>query len=229
MAYNFLDLVNEINRRLNEIELTSNNFLTAKGFYQSAKDAVNSSIRHINHEEFNWPWNHREEEEVLTAGISRYPYPEDAKLIDEKSFRLKRNDIVTASGLVNGATSSSTSVVLDGNIGTIIAGMTVTGTGIDNSVNDVTVASLSDQNNLVLSAAQTLANNVRLTFQSGLGIDTKKLKSYFSSNCKFSRCAFCSIALSSTNGRCWSASKSYALNSLYGPNILGEGLRTSRT
>ena len=177
MAYNFLDLVNEINRRLNEIELTSNNFLTAKGFYQSAKDAVNSSIRHINHEEFNWPWNHREEEEVLTAGISRYPYPEDAKLIDEKSFRLKRNDIVTASGLVNGATSSSTSVVLDGNIGTITAGMTVTGTGIDNSVNDVTVASLSDQNNLVLSAAQTLANNVRLTFQSGLGIDTKKLKS----------------------------------------------------
>tara|TARA_R100000742_G_C4278996_1_gene102622 strand:+ start:2302 stop:3021 length:720 start_codon:yes stop_codon:yes gene_type:complete len=92
MAYNYLDLVNEINRRLNEVELTSSNFLTAKGFYHTAKDAVNSSIRHINHEEFNWPWNHREEEETLSNGISRYPYPEDAKLIDENSFRLKRND-----------------------------------------------------------------------------------------------------------------------------------------
>ena len=92
MAYNYLDLVNEINRRLNEVELTSVNFLTAKGFYHTAKDAVNSSIRHINHEEFNWPWNHREEEETLSIGVSRYPYPEDAKMIDEKSFRLKRND-----------------------------------------------------------------------------------------------------------------------------------------
>lgn len=92
MAYNYLDLVNEINRRLNEVELTSVNFLTARGFYHTAKDAVNSAIRHINHEEFNWPWNHREEEEVLSAGVMRYPYPEDAKMIDEHSFRIKRND-----------------------------------------------------------------------------------------------------------------------------------------
>jgi|TARA_E500000081_G_scaffold68459_1_gene70545 hypothetical protein len=92
MAYNYLDLVNEINRRLNEVELTTTNFITAKGFYQTAKDAVNSSIRHINHEEFNWPWNHREEEEILSAGVMRYPYPEDAKVLDENSFRLKRND-----------------------------------------------------------------------------------------------------------------------------------------
>ena len=74
MAYNYLDLVNEINRRLNEVELTSTNFLTAKGFYHTAKDAVNSAIRHINHEEFNWPWNHREEEEILSAGIMTVSY-----------------------------------------------------------------------------------------------------------------------------------------------------------
>ncbi len=29
MAYNFLDLVNEVNRRLNEVELTSVNFASA--------------------------------------------------------------------------------------------------------------------------------------------------------------------------------------------------------
>ena len=95
MAYNFLELVNEINRRLNEVELNTTTFPTAIGFYQTAKDAVNSSIRHINHEEFSWPWNHRVEEEVLSAGIVRYSYPEDAKLIDEKSFRLKRNDTLS--------------------------------------------------------------------------------------------------------------------------------------
>jgi len=91
MAYNFLGLVNEVNRRLNEVELTSANFANAVGFYSAAKDAVNSAIRHINHEEFNWPWNHVEEEDILTAGVTRYGYPYDAKTIDMDSFRIKRN------------------------------------------------------------------------------------------------------------------------------------------
>lgn len=91
MAYNFLGLVNEVNRRLNEVELTSANFANAVGFYSAAKDAVNSAIRHINHEEFNWPWNHVEEEDILTAGVTRYGYPYDTKTIDMDSFRIKRN------------------------------------------------------------------------------------------------------------------------------------------
>jgi hypothetical protein len=92
MAYNFLGLVNEVNRRLNEVELTSSNFATATGFYSTAKDAVNASLRHINHEESNWPWNHVEEEETLTAGTTRYGYPSDAKTIDMNSFRIKKDD-----------------------------------------------------------------------------------------------------------------------------------------
>lgn len=92
MAYNFLGLVNDINRRLNEVELTSSSFDNAKGFYSTAKDAVNSAIRHINHEEFYWPWNHVEEEDTLTAGTTRYGYPYDAKTIDMDSFRIKRDD-----------------------------------------------------------------------------------------------------------------------------------------
>ena len=78
-------------RQLNEVELSTTNFLTAKGFYQTAKDAVNSSIRHVNHEEFSWPWNHREEEDTLSSGVVMYPYPEDAKLINMDSFRIKKN------------------------------------------------------------------------------------------------------------------------------------------
>ena len=47
MATTFLTLVNDINKRLNEVELTSSNFASATGFYAHAKDAVNSGIRYI--------------------------------------------------------------------------------------------------------------------------------------------------------------------------------------
>lgn len=97
MAYNFMGLVNEINRRLNEVELSSFNFATATGFYNTAKDAVNASIRHINHEESNWPWNHVLEEEVLTAGTLRYDYPSDTKILDMNSFRIKRDSSLNVS------------------------------------------------------------------------------------------------------------------------------------
>lgn len=91
MAYNFLGLVNEINRRLNEVELSSSNFATATGFYNTAKDSVNAAIRHINHEEYKWPWNHVIEEDILTAGTLRYGYPSDAKVLDMDSFRIRRD------------------------------------------------------------------------------------------------------------------------------------------
>ena len=46
MAYDDIGLVNDINRRLNEVELTGGtgtnaNFLTATGEYSMIKDAVN--------------------------------------------------------------------------------------------------------------------------------------------------------------------------------------------
>jgi hypothetical protein len=92
MAYDYLGLVNDVNRRLNEVELTSANFSSTTGFYSFAKDAVNSSIRHIQQEEYEWPWNHVEQEEVLLVGEVRYSFPYDAKTINMNSFRIKRND-----------------------------------------------------------------------------------------------------------------------------------------
>ena len=83
MAYDYIGLVNDVNRRLNEVELvggtgTGANFLTAKGEYSMVKDSVNAAIRYINQHEFEWPYNHIEETETLTAGITRYAYPADA-------------------------------------------------------------------------------------------------------------------------------------------------------
>ena len=44
MAYNFIGLTNDVNNRLNEVQLTSSNFATVTGYFAFAKDAVNSAI-----------------------------------------------------------------------------------------------------------------------------------------------------------------------------------------
>jgi len=68
-----------------------------------------------------------------------------------------------ATAIVNGATSGTTALVLDNNSGTIEAGMEVTGTGISATAT-VTVASVTNQNNIVLSSSQSLSDNVSLEF-----------------------------------------------------------------
>jgi hypothetical protein len=70
----------------------------------------------------------------------------------------------TATADVNGATTAATGVAVDGNNGTIAVGMRVRGTGISGIV---TVATVTDQNNLVLDTAVTLADDAELTFGDG--------------------------------------------------------------
>jgi len=67
----------------------------------------------------------------------------------------------TATAVVNGTVSSSANVAVDGNVGSIVVGMTVTGTGVDAGV---TVTTVTDQNNIVVSSAQSIADDVTLTF-----------------------------------------------------------------
>lgn len=91
MALTFLSLVNDVNRRLNEVELTSSNFAGALGVYSANKDAVNNAIQHINHEQFEWPFNHETEEQLLVAEQTRYTLPVDCKTVDMDSFRTKKD------------------------------------------------------------------------------------------------------------------------------------------
>ena len=91
MAYNFLELVNSVARRLNEPELTTSNFASATGFYAQIKDSVNASVRDINLYHEYWPYNHNKETITLTAGTTRYPLPADAKFVDFNNFRLERD------------------------------------------------------------------------------------------------------------------------------------------
>lgn len=89
MAYDYLGLTNDVNHRLNEVPLTSVTFAAAAGFYHSAKEAVNSAIRQINYEQFEWPFNHVLQEETLVAETTRYAFPYDTKTVDMDSFRIK--------------------------------------------------------------------------------------------------------------------------------------------
>jgi hypothetical protein len=92
MSYNYLGLVNDVLGRFNETPLTSATLPTSVGAYSVVKEGVNSAIRTINQQEFNWPFNYIEEEQTLSAGIMRYPYPTNAKSVDFNVFRIKRND-----------------------------------------------------------------------------------------------------------------------------------------
>jgi hypothetical protein len=91
MAYDYLGLVNDVCGRVNETPLTSANFANAVGFYSSAKEAVNSAIRDLNQQAFQWPFNHTDYDETLVAGTSRYAYQADTKYVDMDTFRIQRD------------------------------------------------------------------------------------------------------------------------------------------
>jgi hypothetical protein len=94
MAYDYIGLTNEVNRRLNEVELTVDTFNTAKGFYATIKDSVNSAIRDVNQTHYEWPFNHVLAEETLTTGVTRYAFPNDAATLDFDTFRIKEDSLL---------------------------------------------------------------------------------------------------------------------------------------
>jgi hypothetical protein len=85
--------------RLNEVELTSATFSSARGIQTQTKNAVNEAVRYINQREFNYPFNHSTDTETLVAGTVRYSIPTTAKTVDYNTFRLvKDEDLATAGG-----------------------------------------------------------------------------------------------------------------------------------
>jgi len=91
------------------------------------------------------------------------------ELQNVQSLILYASAPTTATANCNGAISSSTALVVDGNSGTIAVGMIVSGTGVG-TTNPPSVITVTDQNNLVLSHTQTIANDVALTFTQSLKI-----------------------------------------------------------
>ena len=98
MAESFLTHTNRVIARLNEVALTSANFTSARGIQVQCKNAVNEAIRFINQREFNYPFNHATDTEVLVAGTVKYSIPATAKTVDYNTFRIVKNSTLANGG-----------------------------------------------------------------------------------------------------------------------------------
>ena len=96
MSGTFLNLTNKVLARLNEVQLTSSSFATARGIQVQAKNAVNEAVRYINQREFQYPFNHATKTETLVPGTVRYTIPTDAKTVDNNTMQNNHIDSPTA-------------------------------------------------------------------------------------------------------------------------------------
>jgi hypothetical protein len=143
MAESYLTLTNKVLARLNEVELTSKTFTSARGIQTQVKNAVNEAIRYINQREHNYPFNHATASQTLTAGVVRYSLPATTKVVDYNTFRIVKDSDLAVSGgqlsILNYNDYISRSVEQEDEINT-----TTTSTTHTDSVTTITVASTTD-------------------------------------------------------------------------------------
>ena len=87
----FLDLTNQLLRRLNEVEIAQADFPSVRGVQATAKDAIKNSIAKINQAEYEWPFNAVEHTQILAVGQEDYSWPQYFKVPDFNSFQLQPN------------------------------------------------------------------------------------------------------------------------------------------
>jgi hypothetical protein len=96
MATTFITLVNDTLRRLNEVEVTSDDFSSVIGFRAQVKDAVNASIQEISQREFEFPFNYVAGTLTLVAGTAQYSLASNFKVAEWDSFRIAKDDSINA-------------------------------------------------------------------------------------------------------------------------------------
>jgi len=92
----YIDLCNQVLRRLNEVEIAPADFAGVRGVQALVKDAVKSAVAKINQAEFEWPFNAAEHTDTLAAGQEEYPFPLDLKIVDFNSFQIQKDDSLGA-------------------------------------------------------------------------------------------------------------------------------------
>ena len=98
MASNYLTLVNNVLRDMNEVELTSSNFTSSRGVQTTVKDYINRSIADILNSELNWPFTRAEGKVDAIAGKQLYSFASIAstlKYIDYDNIFLMPKDYIT--------------------------------------------------------------------------------------------------------------------------------------
>lgn len=90
MATTYLNLTNELLRRLNEVVIDQADFSSVRNVQALAKDAINSSIRKIIQSAQEWPFTLTTYNQTLTAGTGTYDFPSDMSSVDWESFYIKQ-------------------------------------------------------------------------------------------------------------------------------------------
>lgn len=89
MSTTYLELTNQVLRRLNEVEITPTEFASVRGVQALAKDAVRNAISKINQAEFSWPFNAAEHTQTLVVGQEEYLWPAAFRSADWTSFQIQ--------------------------------------------------------------------------------------------------------------------------------------------
>ena len=85
----YITLVNELLRRLNEVTINVSDFDSVRNVQATAKDAINSAVREILQEAQEWPFTLVTYNQVLTAGVGSYDFPDNYSKADWETFYLK--------------------------------------------------------------------------------------------------------------------------------------------
>lgn len=101
MADTYIDLVNKLRRRFNEVDLTTSTWSTTIGFDQFTKDAINNAYQDILNAEMQWPFLHQSAVLKTIPGVQFYTptltaptgfqSPAELKQIDYESFFISDN------------------------------------------------------------------------------------------------------------------------------------------
>ena len=92
MAVTYVQLVNELLRRVNEVALDSagSGFASVKGVQALAKDSINNAVREILQHNQEWPFTLTVHTETMVSGTGPYSFPSDFSRVDWDSFYLKK-------------------------------------------------------------------------------------------------------------------------------------------
>ena len=142
MAQTFLTLTNSVLARMNEVQLTSSTFSSARGIQVQAQNAINEAIRYVNQREFSYPFNHATNSQTLVAGTVKYTAPTSTKHIDYNTARIVKNATLGTSG-VNLSSLSYNEYIANNVEQEDEIQTTTTSTTHTDSVTTITVASTS--------------------------------------------------------------------------------------
>lgn len=97
MGSTYIQLTNRLLRRLNEVELTTDNFNVVRGLPATIKDCIVDSLREIHNEVPTLSQIAYEHTETLVVGTREYPWQSGFMEADWDSFEIQKDDILNVS------------------------------------------------------------------------------------------------------------------------------------